>query len=351
MCAAGAGYLATRHSPLATASQSATIPPQYSPHGGTMTAPFNAIDRRSFLKTAAAAAAVASLPPFLNAAPPPAPGSFDFAYFTDTHIEPELEAPHGCDLAFAKIAKLKPDFAIMGGDHVYDANAVSADRARTVFDLYKKSEQILQMPLHHTIGNHDTFATNEKSGIPISDPSYGKKMFEDRIGKTYYSFDHKGYHFIILDSIQPTEDRQWEARIDEKQLAWLTDDLQKARAQTPIIASTHVPLGAAYPTYAFDYAPNDGKYSQLTIGNSPEVLAAFEGHNLLAVLQGHLHINESATYNGIQFLTCGAVCGNWWHGPRKGVPEGFTIVSLRNGKLSTRYESSGFQSIDVREKF
>src|SRR5215475_3914461 len=232
------------------------------------------IDRRSFLKTAAAAAAAATLPPFALAAP--APGSFDFAFFTDTHIEPELEAPHGCDLAFAKIAKLKPDFAIMGGDHVYDANAVSADRARTVFDLYKKSEQILQMPLHHTIGNHDTFATNEKSGIPISDPSYGKKMFEDRIGKTYYSFDHKGYHFIILDSIQPTEDRQWEARIDEKQLAWLGDDLKKTGPHTPIIASTHVPLVSAFPTYASDYAPSTDKYSRATIGNSPEVLAAFE---------------------------------------------------------------------------
>jgi 3',5'-cyclic-AMP phosphodiesterase len=316
-----------------------------------MTTPSNAIDRRSFLKAAAGAAALAALPPFAHGANPPAPGSFDFVFFTDTHIEPELDAPHGCDIAFSKIAKLKPDFAIMGGDHVYDANAVTADRARTVFDLYKKSEQILQMPLHHTIGNHDTFATNEKSGIATTDPSYGKKMFEDRIGRTYYSFDHKGYHFVILDSIQPTEDRQWEARIDEKQLAWLGDDLKKTGPQTPVIASTHVPLVSAFPTYASDYSPNGDKYSRATIANTPEVLAAFEGHNVLAVLQGHMHINESTQYKGIQFLTCGAVCGNWWHGPRMGLPEGFTVVSLHGGKLSTRYESSGFHSVDIREKF
>src|SRR5215475_6110026 len=113
------------------------------------------IDRRSFLKTAAAAAAAATLPPFPLAAP--APGSFDFAFFTDTHIEPELDAPHGCDMCYRKIAALEPEFAIMGGDLVYDALAVSSKRANMVFNLYMKTEQALQMPIYHTIGNHDAF--------------------------------------------------------------------------------------------------------------------------------------------------------------------------------------------------
>ena len=309
------------------------------------------LDRRTFLKTAGATAAAAALPPFAHVLSPPTPGSFDFVFFTDTHIEPELEAPHGCDLAFRKVAALKPDFAIMGGDHVYDANAVDAARARTVFDLYKKSEQLLQMPLHHTIGNHDVFGVSPKSAIATSDPSYSKKMFEDRIGRTYYSFDHKGYHFIILDSIQPNEDRLWEARIDQAQLSWLADDLKKTGPQIPILVSTHAPLVSAFASYAPDRVPHGEKYSVVTIANSPQVLAAFAGHNVLAVLQGHLHINESTQYQGIQFLTCGAVCGNWWHGPRMGVPEGFTVVSLRGGKLATRYEVSGFQSVDPRDKF
>jgi 3',5'-cyclic AMP phosphodiesterase CpdA len=305
--------------------------------------------RRDFLKTATAAAALASLPSFAHAAA--APTTFQFAFFTDTHIEPELDAQHGCDLAFRKIAALKPDFAIMGGDHVYDASAVPGTRANLVFDLYKKTEQSLQMPLHHTIGNHDIFGVIEKSGIATSDPAYGKKMFEDRIGRTYYSFDHKGHHFIILDSIQPTEDRLWEARIDDAQMTWLTADLQKIAPQTPVIVSTHVPLVSAFASYAPDRAPRGEKYSVLTIANSPQVINAFENHNVLAVLQGHLHVNESIHYKGIQFLTSGAVCGNWWHGPRLGFAEGFTIVALADGKLTTRYETTGFNSVDPREKF
>ncbi len=312
------------------------------------------LDRRSFLKTAAvtgAAAAFGGATVFDLVADTKSPGSFDFVFFTDTHIEPELDAPHGCDMCFKKIAALKPEFAIMGGDHVYDATSVGAERANTVFDLYKKTEHSLQMPIHHAIGNHDPFGIIEKSGVPTSDPAYGKKMYEDRIGKTYYSFDHKGYHFVVLDSIQPTEDRLWEARIDGKQMNWLTDDLKTTGATTPIIGVVHVPLVTAFSTFAADrIRPND-KYSTLTVANAPQVIAAFEGHNVIAVLQGHTHVNEIVEYKNTKYITGGAVCGNWWHGPRMGFPEGFTVVSLHQGKISTRYETSGFQTVDPREKF
>src|SRR5271170_1731941 len=112
------------------------------------------LDRRKFLTTMATAGAVMALPRFPAALEPtPAPGSFDFVFFTDTHIQPELDAAHGCDMCFRKIAAAKPEFAIMGGDHVYDAFGVDTTRARMVFDLYARTEQLIGMPLHQTIGN------------------------------------------------------------------------------------------------------------------------------------------------------------------------------------------------------
>jgi 3',5'-cyclic-AMP phosphodiesterase len=309
------------------------------------------LDRRSFLKTtvvAGAAAAFAGTAAFDSAAESK-PGSFDFVFFTDTHIEPELDAPNGCDMCFRKIAALKPEFAIMGGDHVYDALSVNNQRADQVFDLYKKTQQALEMPLYHAIGNHDVFGVIAKSGVAPSDPAYGKKMYEDRLGRTYQSFDHKGWHFVVLDSIQPTEDRLWEGRVDDKQLSWLADDLKGVAQGTPVIGVIHVPLVTAFATYA--PTVTNQKYNTLTVANAPQVLAAFEGHNVVAVLQGHTHVNEVVQYKNIQFITGGAVCGNWWHGPRMGFPEGFTVVSLRDGKISTRYETYGFRSVDPREKF
>jgi len=315
------------------------------------------LDRREFLKTIAitgAAAAFGVVPAHgwggAGSASSERPGSFDFVFFTDTHIEPELDAAHGCNMCFAKIASLKPEFAIMGGDLVFDAIGVNPVRAALVFDLYRKTEQLLEMPLHHAIGNHDIFGVLKKSGVRPDDPGYGKKMFQDRFGQTFYSFDHKGYHFIVLDSIQPTEDRMWEARVDTPQLGWLAEDLRKTGTSTPVIAVVHCPLVTAFATYA-QVMTEGRKYNTMTVANAPEVLAAFEGYNIIAVLQGHTHVTEIVNYKQTKYITSGAVCGNWWHGPRLGCPEGFTVVSLRAGEISTRYETYGFRSVDVRERF
>jgi Icc protein len=309
------------------------------------------LNRRKFLQTMAGAGTAIAFGAHALSWAESAPESFDFVFFTDTHIEPELNAAQGCDECFRKIAGIQSDFAIMGGDHVYDALSVGEARASLVYDLYRKTEQQLQMKLYHTIGNHDVFGIETKSGVSPSDPGYGKKLYEERIGgKTYYSFDHRGYHFVVLDSIQPTADRMWEARIDDPQVSWLADDLKKVPPGAPVIVVTHVPLVTAFTTYATLDEPN-AKYNTLTVANAPQVLKVLEGRNVIAVLQGHTHVNEIVSYKSTQYITSGAVCGNWWHGPRMGTPEGFTVVSLREGKISTRYETYGFHSVDPREKF
>jgi hypothetical protein len=62
--------------------------------------------------------------------------SFSFVHFTDIHIQPELHAAEGSRRCIAKINALKPDFAICGGDLVFDACSVTMPRATQVFDLY-----------------------------------------------------------------------------------------------------------------------------------------------------------------------------------------------------------------------
>jgi 3',5'-cyclic AMP phosphodiesterase CpdA len=220
-----------------------------------------------------------------------------------------------------------------------------------VYDLYERTEQLLGMPLHHAIGNHDVFGVLAKSGVASTDPAYGKKMFQDRMGRTYYSFDYKGYHFVVLDSVQPTEDRLWEARVDEDQLRWLRDDLKALPHGMPVIAVVHCPLVTAFATYAYTQIVGaDRKYNTMTVANAPDVLQIFENANVPAVLQGHTHVNEVVNYKNTRYITSGAVCGNWWRGPRMGTPEGFTVVSLRQGKISWRYETYGFHSVVPPER-
>jgi 3',5'-cyclic AMP phosphodiesterase CpdA len=256
-------------------------------------------------------------------------------------------------MAFRKAATIRADFAIQGGDHVFDALAVDRKRADSLFDLYGHTEQVLGLKVHHTIGNHDHFGLFTKSGVEPGAPGYGKQMYEERVGPTHYSFDHKGYHFVVLDTIQPTPDRSWEARIDAPQLAWLAADLDKLPSGAPVIVIGHVPLISAAAQYAAPTAASGSgvaaasavTHPQMTVANAWEVLPILEKHNTLAVFQGHTHINEVIRFRGIPYITSGAICGNWWHGTRWGIPEGFTVVSLRNGKLDWRYATYGFQSV------
>ncbi len=303
------------------------------------------LNRRKFLEFAGAAGVAAMAPSFSPAETEKKTEDFTFLFFTDTHLEPELNAAVGCDMCFKKARTIKSDFAVQGGDHVFDSLGVTKERATSLFDLYAKTEQDLGMKLYHTVGNHDCFGVYTASGASPADPLYGKRMFEQRFGKTYYSFDHKEVHFIVLDSIGLTDDRAYEGRVDVEQLTWLKNDLNTLPASAPVIVSVHIPLVTAFGSYVPQPAAPP-KHHGMSVANSSEVIALFEGHNVLGVLQGHTHINETVVWKGVPYFTSGAVSGNWWRGTRMGTPEGFTVVEVKGGKLSTRYETYGFRSID-----
>jgi len=312
----------------------------------------NSLSRRRFLTLLGATGVSASVTPSLLAAAVPSAATpsvqvqepFTFLFVTDAHLQPELNGVVGTDMAFKKARAVKADFAINGGDHVFDSLAVPKQRALTLFDLYDKTEQDLGVKVYHTIGNHDVLGIYPASGIAQDDPLYGKKLFEQRFGKLYYSFDHKGHHFIVLDSIGITPDRAYEGRIDAAQLQWLAADLAALPSGTPVIVSVHIPLVTAFGAYTPEQTVAPTHHS-LSVANANQVLDLFAGHNVLGVLQGHTHINETVLWKGVPYITSGAVCGNWWHGTRLGTPEGFAVVTVANNKLTTHYEPSGFQSV------
>lgn len=295
--------------------------------------------RRQFLAGIGAAGAVSMMPAALVAEP--TSQDFDFLFFTDTHLQPELDAAHGCAMAFKKMHGMKVDFAMQGGDHVFDSLAVPKSRSMSLFDLYDKTQQDVGMKIYHALGNHDCVGVFKASGMEPADPAYGKKYFQDHIGKTFYSFDHKGVHFIVLDTIGLTADRNYEGRVDAEQLAWLKEELAGLSPTQPVLVMTHIPLVSAIG----QYTPTPPKPGGLTVINANEVLPLFSGRNIIGVLQGHTHINEMVLWQGVPYITSGAVSGNWWKGTRLGTPEGFTVVSIRNGKMETRYETYGFKSV------
>ena len=266
---------------------------------------------------------------------------FSFAFLTDIHLQPELNAQEGYMKAIKAVNELDPDFVITGGDQIMDALGVEYERAEMLYDLYIETTSEFNMPVYNTLGNHDVFGLSVESGIDPSHSEYYKNLFQKRIGKSYYSFDHDGWHFLVLDSIDKTVDRTYFGKIDEEQMAWIADDLKNIGKDTPIVLATHIPfISVIRQIRAGSTEANPAGW---IIVNSKEVLELFQGYNLKLVLQGHLHSLEEINVGGITFITGGAVSANWWEGPYHGLEEGFVLIKVREDEFEWEYIDFGWE--------
>jgi 3',5'-cyclic AMP phosphodiesterase CpdA len=268
--------------------------------------------------------------------------SFEFAHLTDLHLQPEMRAAEACGMCLEKVARLRPDFVVTGGDLVFDAAETDWRRAELQYDLLEKTLRPLKMPLHHAIGNHDLYGVATKSRVAASAAHFGKKVFEERMGPRYKSFAHKGWQFVMLDSIgTKANGRDFEGWIDAEQIEWLRGGLAARRPRGRLIVVTHVPLVSSVLQLVADPWKSAETY---LVKNAREVLEVLWPYEPRMVLQGHTHIRERVLYRGCEFVTSGAVCGNWWKGAREGHPEGFGVVRVTGEKLEWRYETYGFSA-------
>lgn len=268
---------------------------------------------------------------------------FSFVFITDIHVMPERNATEGLLQAIDTINSLSPDFVLTGGDNIMDALGQTYSRSDSLYNLYAETIDKLEMPVYNTMGNHEVFGLYEKSGISPDHKEYGKKLYENRLAKRYYSFDHKDWHFVVLDGIGFTEDRHYYGHVDMEQIEWLKKDLEKAGKDKPIVVSTHIPLLSVGSQIM--EGPNEGMGKGSVITNANEVRAILEQYNTKLVLQGHLHFLEDIQYNGIHYITGGAVSSGWWNGPRFGMEEGFVKVDIAGEEFEWEYVDFGWEVV------
>ncbi len=269
------------------------------------------------------------------------PNSFIFVFCTDIHIEPERNAVQGFTQAIDTINKLQPAFVLTGGDLIMDALGQTYGRADSLYNLYQEVTKKFQMPVHNTMGNHEIYGIYSKSGAAPFNPEYGEKMFEKRLGKSYYSFEYGGWKFIVLNSIEDTKKNKYIGLIDKAQIEWIKEELSNTNSKTPIVISTHIPFITAYmQKYSGSTVAND---SGLVVVNAKEVVDLFKGYNLKLVLQGHLHTVEDIFIDGIHFITGGAVSAAWWTGPNLNFEEGFMYITVNGEDFNWKYIDYGWQ--------
>jgi 3',5'-cyclic AMP phosphodiesterase CpdA len=264
-------------------------------------------------------------------------------FYTDVHARLEWETPKALAQAAGAINARKADLVITGGDLITDGFTSSAANAAPRWDAYMSLHRAIEADLYPAIGNHDLVAAKPMDGTPAAKNPRAVYLRRMGLARTYYSFDAVGYHFVILDAIQVTDDAyHYQGSIGPETLVWLQHDLAKLPVGTPVVLVTHIPLLTAF--YAAVKGATFPAPKNRVVINNREVFDLIQNYNVILVLQGHLHVKEWIRWNNTTFIVGGAVCGKWWRGAWYGTGEGFNIITLCGNHVDWEYAGYGWQA-------
>ncbi|MGB9877133.1 MAG: PQQ-binding-like beta-propeller repeat protein [bacterium] len=194
--------------------------------------------------------------------------ALQFIHITDTHIG---TASGNKNLAaFVQLMQnfpQRPDFIIHTGD-------ITEFGSEEEFQAYSRLISSLNIPIYHTLGNHDVRWNG--AGWLI-----GERYLANY--KRNYVFTKEGILFIALDSSFPFSQY---GLIDPTQLKWLRETLSKIPPQQPIIIFSHHP---PLPSRNF------------LIGEEA-LFEILRPYNVVLFLTGHGHSNLTWQREGINFL-------------------------------------------------
>ncbi len=135
--------------------------------------------------------------------------SFTFVVIGDTRAGVEIFKEQ-----INTINLLSPDFVIDVGDLIngYEKEDQKVEEMWNEFDEIVKG---FTCPLVMVPGNHDIWDLQSE------------QIYRRRYGPTYFSFNHKNCHFIVLNTEVFSKNDQLQHCFDEKQLKWLKKDLEE----------------------------------------------------------------------------------------------------------------------------
>lgn len=293
-------------------------------------------DRKSFLKQLGLGALGLGTLPALKANTQTSGSSdqkqFTIVHLTDQHVTSRRKGDQGYKKCVESVNRLnpQPDLVLMGGDMVFDGLYTDLEKYNEQIELYSSISDQLNMPYYHCIGNHDVLGLSSRRKVAADHPEIGADYIMNRIGmeSPYYSFNHNGWHFAVLNSIYQTEEKHgpgYEPRIGEKQLDWLRYDLGD-NADKPTIVVSH--YAAFNHMGQINADPEMKAMNHLVLKDNKELRYILERHNVKALLQGHTHMTEDFIFKGVRYLTSQSASAAWWGGNWLGFKPGYTVLTL-----------------------
>jgi 3',5'-cyclic AMP phosphodiesterase CpdA len=267
--------------------------------------------------------------------------TFRVVHLTDMHVTSRRQGDKGYRKCIDSINTLDPapDLVLMGGDMVFDGLYTELDEYKNTIQLYKDITSKLNMPYHHCLGNHDVLGLSPRRKVPVDFPGLGRKMIMEEVGMEddYYSFNHKGWHFVILNSIHEIETEDgpgYEPRISEEQLDWLRYDLGDHQGM-PTIAVSHYAVFNHTGQIKNDFDMKAMNY--LILQNNRDLRLILERHKVKALLQGHTHTSEDFSLNDVWYISTQAASAAWWGGNWLGFKPGYNVLELGENEIVDWY--------------
>ena len=209
-------------------------------------------------------------------------GELSFVQISDSHMgfnkaaNPDVAATLQAAIDKINGLKVQPEFLLHTGDI---SQLSKPDQFDTVDQILKgaSARDVFFVP-----GEHDVVDDNGQLFLE----RYGKNAK----GAGWYSFDHKGVHFIALVNVLNLKAGGF-GSLGQEQLKWIADDVQHLKSSTPIVVFAHVPLWTVYPEWGWG------------TDDSAQALAYLKKFGSVTVLNGHIHQTMQKVEGKVTFHT------------------------------------------------
>lgn len=262
---------------------------------------------------------------------------FTFAVISDAHLHDikDHKFDRILERAVDDINKMNPapDFVLYGGDLGQLAKPGELDKGKRILSKLKVPYRIIP-------GEHDWYADLGKG-------------WGDRFGADHWSFDHKGVHFIGMNSIlvddywssrslTPDERMSWCAELEShrcgawgvgaQQLDWLSKDVAKLSADTPVFIMTHSPLWDYYPRWNFQTK------------DAPQIRQILSKFDKVIAIHGHVH---QIVYNAMGNMTSAGLLSTSWPWPYPNVQMPYPSLKMNRVDPADIYDGLGGHKVNL----
>lgn len=266
---------------------------------------------------------------------------FTFAVLTDTHLYDI--ADHRFDGFLAKgVADINamnplPDFVLYAGDIAQSGKESELLKGKKLLDKLKMKYIVIP-------GEHDYYLDMGKA-------------WRGHFGNDHWSFDHKGVHFIGMNSIlvpdfwtqaglTPAErmGRMEELEchqcglwgVGAQQLEWLAKDVKNVTPDTPVVIMTHSPLWDYYPRWNFQTS------------DAPEIRAILRKFDKVIAIHGHVH---QVVYNKIGNISSAGLMSTSWPWPYPPVELPYPNIKMNRADPGNFEDGMGTHGVALSADF